>query len=220
MEPKNTDTDDDNSPVQNNDYDSPMQKRIIRKALEYNPTNNKFITELSIGFKKSRNEQVNAIPRKHRDLFTRIQAIDGNAYLETQSIQIEDATEIPDGEEYEKLFGAGRQVYRGRVYIGCTLHSSLTVGQLKWSPVFGLMDWLKTENIHLSEKRYDHLAEASIGFITDVNPAVVLRSEIRNTLDYCLETITLKQREEEMLEAFTLEDKKIRKTHYSSHLTM
>ena len=220
MEPKNTDNDDDTSPVQNNDYDGSVQTRIIRKALEYNPTNNKVVTELSIGFKKSKHEQVNAIPRKHRDLLARIQAIDGNAYIETNCIQIEDATEIPDGEEYKKLFSEGQQVYRGRVYIGCTLHSSLTVGQIKWSPVFGLMDWLKTENIHLSEKRYDHLAEASIGFITDVNPAVVLRSEIRNTLDYCLETITLKKREEEMLEAFTPEDKKIQKTHYSSHLTL
>ena len=165
METKNTDNDDDTSPVQNNDYDGSVQTRIIRKALEYNPINNKVVTELSIGFKKSRHEQVNTIPRKHRYLLTRIQSIDGNAYLETNCIQIEDPTEIPDGEEYKKLFSDGQQVYRGRVYIGCTLHSSLTVGQLKWSPVFGLMDWLKTENIHLSEKRYDNLAKASIGFI-------------------------------------------------------
>ena len=50
MEPKNTDNDDDNSSVQNNDYDGSVQTRIIRKALEYNPTNNKVVTELSIGF--------------------------------------------------------------------------------------------------------------------------------------------------------------------------
>ena len=220
METKNTDNDDNTSPVQNNDYNGTGQTRVIRKALEYNPINNKVVTELSIGFKKSRHEQVNAIPRKHRDLLARIQAINGNAYLETNCIQIEDPTEIPDGEEYKKLFSDGQQVYRERVYIGCTLHSSLTVGQIKWSPVFGLMDWLKTENIHLSEKRYDHLAEASIGFITDVNPAVVLRSEIRNTLDYCLETIALKPREEEMLEAFTPEDKKDTEDTLFSHLTM
>ena len=196
MEPKISDPDDDTSPVQNNDYNGKVQPRVNRKALEYNPINNKVVTELSIGFKKSRNEQINEIPRKHRDLLARIQAIDGNAYLGTNCIQLEDSTEIPDGEAYQNLFNDGQQVYRGRVYIGCTLHSSMTVGQIKWSPVFGLMDWLKTENIHLSEKRYDHLSEASIGFIPDINPAVVLRSEIQNKLDYCLETIELKQREE------------------------
>ena len=220
MEKTNTDTDDDTSPVQIRDYNNKMQTRVIRKALEYNPINNKVVTALSIGFKKSRQEQINAIPRKHRDLLARIQAIDGNAYLETNYIQIEDPTEIPDGEEYKKLFNDGQQIYRGRVYIGCTLHSSYTIGQLKWSPVFGLMDWLKTENIHLSEKRYDHLAEASIGFIPDVNPAVVLRSEIRNTLDYCLETIDLKTREEKMLEEFTPEEKKDKEDTLFSHLIM
>ena len=220
MDPKITDLDDDTSPVQNNDYNGKVQPRVIRKALEYNTINKKVVTELSIGFKKSRTEQINEILRKHRDLLARIKAIDGNAYLETNNIQLEDPTEIPDGEAYQNLFNDGQQVYRGRVYIGCTLNSSMTVGQLKWSPVFGLMYWLKTENIHLSEKRYDHLAEASIGFIPDINPAVFLRSEIRNKLDYYLETIELKTREEEMLAEFTPEDKKNDEDIIFSHLIM
>ena len=56
------------------------------------------------------------------------------------------------------------------------------------------MDWLKKENIHLAEQRYDTLAEASIGFIPDINPELVLLSDIRQKIDYCLETIDLKQK--------------------------
>ena len=69
-------------------------------------------------------------------------------------------------------------------------------------------------------ERYNHLSEASIGFIPDVNPAVVLRSEIRNKLDYCLETIELKTREEEMLEEFKPEEKKDEEDTIFSHLIM
>ena len=84
----------------------------------------------------------------------------------------------------------------------------MTVFQIKWSPVVSLVYCLKKEKIHLSEKRYDTLAEASIGFIPDINPTVVLRSDIRNKIDYCLETIELKHKEEEMLDEFTPDDKK------------
>ena len=108
-----------------------------------------------------------------------IQAIDGTAFIESNQIKIEEPNEIQDGDTYKKLFNEDNQVYRGRVYIGCELNSSIPVEQLKWSPVLGLMDWLKKENINLSEQRYDSLAEASIGFIPDINPPVVLRSDIR-----------------------------------------
>ena len=138
----------------------------------------------------------------------RIQSIDGTAFIESNRTKIEYANEIPDGDKYKKLFNADDQIFRGRVYIGCELHSSIPVVQLKWSPIFGLMDWLKKENIHLSEQRYETLAEASIGFIPYVNPAVVLRSDLREKIDACLETIELKEKEEDILEEFTNEEDK------------
>ena len=70
------------------------------------------------------------------------------------------------------------------------------------------MDWLKKENIHLSEQRYDTLAEAPIGFIPDINPSAVLRSDLRQKIDYCLETIELRPKEEEILDEFTPDEKK------------
>ena len=53
-----------------------VPKRIIRQAISSVVINDKIITELSIGFKKSRQEKVNEIPKKHRELLRQIQAID------------------------------------------------------------------------------------------------------------------------------------------------
>ena len=53
-----------------------VPKRVIRKAISSVVINDKIITELSIGFKKSRQEKVNEIPKKHHELLRQIQAID------------------------------------------------------------------------------------------------------------------------------------------------
>ena len=117
----------DNEPssVENNDN---VPIRVIRKAIETNTTHNKVVTQLAIGFKKSKDEKISEISRKDCELIARIQEIDGNAFIESNQIKIEDPTEIPDGDTYKKLFNDGHQVYRGRLYIGCELHSSISVG--------------------------------------------------------------------------------------------
>ena len=66
-----------------------------------------------------------------------------------------------------------------RVYIGCLLHSIVSLNQIKSFPTFGIMKWIKTENIHLDQQKYDKLAEESIGWIPNMNPALVLRSELK-----------------------------------------
>ena len=46
----------------------PVPKRVILQALNVKQINGKIITALSIGFKKAKNEKVNEIPKKHREL--------------------------------------------------------------------------------------------------------------------------------------------------------
>ena len=102
--------------------------------------NDKIITELSIGFKKIRQEKVNEIPKKYRKLLRNIQAIDSSEYFEVNTNLIEDPSDIPNGADYRELFGEKEEIFRGRVYIGCKLHSSLVLSQIKWSPVFGILE--------------------------------------------------------------------------------
>ena len=59
----------------------PVPKRIIRKAITTFIIDDKIVTDLSIGFKKSRNEKINEIPKKHRELLKQIQAINSYEYL-------------------------------------------------------------------------------------------------------------------------------------------
>ena len=189
---------DDDASIENTG--PPVSKRVIRQLVATCTLHDKLITNISIGFKTSRNEKVNDIPRKMRDILKRIQEIDGNAFLEANTNYIEDPTQIPDGAPFKSIFGDHEEIYRGRVYIGCKLHSTTPINQIKWSQTFGIMTWLKHENIHLDQQKYDKLAEASIGWIPNMNPALVLRSELKKMLDDCLATIPLKDKEIDILD--------------------
>ena len=137
------------------DNDSlPVPKRIIKQCIATKEINDKLITELSIGFKKSKFEKVNEIPKKHRELLKQIQAIDSTAYFESNTQIIEDSTDIPNGTEYNELFGEKEEIFRGHVYVGCKLHSKIPLIQIKWSPNFVILEWLKKGNIHVDEKSY------------------------------------------------------------------
>ena len=105
----------------------PVSKRVIRQTVATYTSHEKLITNISVGFKTSRNEKVNDIPRKMRDLLMKIQAIDGNAFLEANTNYIEDPTQIPDGASFKSIFGDQEEIYRGRVYIGCKLHSKTSI---------------------------------------------------------------------------------------------
>ena len=94
--PKTTSDDD----VRKDKEGLPVPKRIIMKAIATVKVNDKLITDLSIGFKKSKFEKVNEIPKKHRELLKQIQAIDSTAYFEFNTIIIEDPTDIPNGTAY------------------------------------------------------------------------------------------------------------------------
>ena len=59
-------------------------------------------------------------------------------------------------------------------------------------------------NIQVDEKRYNKLAETSIGFLSFMNPAVILRSHIRQLLDEYLVDIELRDSEIKKLEEFNL----------------
>ena len=102
------------------------------------------------------------------------------------------------------------------------LHSSVPLSQIKWSTTVGILKWLKQENIQIGEKKYDDLAEASIGFLPNLNPEVVLRSEIRYELDYCLETVDLTETEITILDEFVpeSEEKKTSTLSISLHITL
>ena len=123
----------------------PVPKRIVMKAIATVEVNDKLITDLSIGFKKSKFEKVNEIPKKHRELLKQIQAIDSTAYFESNTNIIEDPTDISNGDEYKTLFGEKEEIFRGRVYIGCKLHSKIPLSHIKWSPTHGILEWIKKE---------------------------------------------------------------------------
>lgn len=74
------DTDNEQSRIGNSDK---VPTRVILKAIETITTHNKVITQLAIGLKKSKDEKINEIPRKHRELLARIQEIDGTAFIKS-----------------------------------------------------------------------------------------------------------------------------------------
>ena len=106
---------------------------------------------------------------------------------------------MPSGQDYSNVFNIDSSYRKeGYIYVTCKMNSTLPVNKFKHGAQ-NIMDFLKSNDLFLQNRKFSKPVESRVGFFTNINPKFYSRDRLIQTIQSQLLNVALTGKEKETL---------------------